>query len=432
MTHGMPRHMKQRSTPQHDPANAAGATLIVTVVLVAVSTLLALYLSRGLVFEQRASATQVRATIALATAEAGLDWAIAMLNHPPGINDQCQAEAGQPPFRQRYAPDAPNTTGAPTASPACHTDDNGLRCACPATGEASLGGTAEAGFSARVAAEPLATGEAWRVSALGCAVPSGACTPGRTALADAHALASVAVARQPLLRVAPLATLTCGGRCELAGTTTLTNRSAAAQGLLVQAGAAISVGSGVSLQSLAGTPGASALVANDTTLAQGRAPDPDCGQGALFEAYFGAPLSAYARAPTVLALDCSQAGDCAQHLMQAFERGWRAFHLSGGWSAASGAGPLQLGTATDPVLLVASGPVQLPEASVIHGLIYVGHPGPDALRASSAELNGAVVACGHLRLDGNSHLSHDAAVLDATRRAGSLLVKVPGSWRDFE
>ena len=69
----------------------------------------------------------------------------------------------------------------------------------------------------------------------------------------------------------------------------------------------------------------------------------------------------------------------------------------------------------NPVLLVASGPLHLPEGSRIHGLVFVNHPGQDAFRASSGEIRGAVVACGDLRLDGNSRLHHDRAVLDAVR-----------------
>lgn len=417
----------------HRRSMAGAATLLVTVVLLGVSTLLALYLGRSLVFEQRTAANQVRATTAQAAAEAGLAWAVAMLNHPEGLNGQCRHEAGAPPFRQRYRPSA---TGAPAAGPGCawagSAGDAELACACPSAGQAALGTTADAGFSASISAEPQASTEAWRIAAMGCAAPQGGCSPGTAWLADATATASVNVVRQPLLRTAPLATLTCGGRCELAGTVTLTNRSAAAQGLLVQAGAAIAIGSDVVLQSLPGTPGGSALAPQDGTLHRGRTPDPDCSQGTLFDTYAGAPLSTFARAPTVLVLDCNQTTDCGGALMQAYDRGWRAFHLPAGFAGAGSAGPLQLGQAPDPVLLVASGPLHLPEGSRIHGLVFVNHPGQDAFRASSGEIRGAVVACGNLRLDGNSRLHHDRAVLDAVRLAGSLWVPVPGSWKDFE
>ena len=80
------------------------ASLIVVMVLFFIMSLVAAYTSRNLIFEQRTSVNQYRATQAYEAAEAGLEWAIAQLNGGR-INGSC-LEAGvtnaNTSFRQRY------------------------------------------------------------------------------------------------------------------------------------------------------------------------------------------------------------------------------------------------------------------------------------------------------------------------------------------
>src|SRR5204863_4630048 len=67
------------------------AALITTLMLFFVMTLVAAFANRNHIFEQRASANQVRATQALEAADAGAEWAIAMLNSTQPIDDRCIA-----------------------------------------------------------------------------------------------------------------------------------------------------------------------------------------------------------------------------------------------------------------------------------------------------------------------------------------------------
>ena len=70
--------MRRRRTP---PRHAHGAAaLIVVMMLFFVISMVAAYASRNLIFEQKTSANQYRATQAFEAAEAGLEWAAAMLN----------------------------------------------------------------------------------------------------------------------------------------------------------------------------------------------------------------------------------------------------------------------------------------------------------------------------------------------------------------
>ena len=63
----------------HGPRRGA-ASLVVVMILFFIITLVAAYTSRNLLFEQRTSANQYRATLAFETADAGIEWAIARLN----------------------------------------------------------------------------------------------------------------------------------------------------------------------------------------------------------------------------------------------------------------------------------------------------------------------------------------------------------------
>ena len=80
------------------------ATLVVVLMLFFVIALVSAYTSRNLIFEQRTSVNQYRSSMAFETAEAGIEWATAMLNGGR-IGDNCTeaaAVAGSTSFRQRY------------------------------------------------------------------------------------------------------------------------------------------------------------------------------------------------------------------------------------------------------------------------------------------------------------------------------------------
>jgi hypothetical protein len=79
------------------------ATLVVVMVLFFVVAMVAAYTSRNLIFEQKTSANQYRSSIAFEAADAGVDWALAMLNGGL-IDDNCSPSTATPgtSFQQRY------------------------------------------------------------------------------------------------------------------------------------------------------------------------------------------------------------------------------------------------------------------------------------------------------------------------------------------
>jgi Tfp pilus assembly protein PilX len=86
MTPSIPSIARRRPSP----AGQRGvATLIVVMVLFFVLSMVAAYTSKNIVFEQRISSNLFQATVSTEAAEAGMEWALGMLNGSL-IDDQCQ------------------------------------------------------------------------------------------------------------------------------------------------------------------------------------------------------------------------------------------------------------------------------------------------------------------------------------------------------
>ena len=81
---------------------SGAASLIVVMILFFILSLVAAYTNRSLIFEQRTASNQYRSTQALEAAEAGVEWALAMLNSGR-ITATCapSVTVADPSFRQR-------------------------------------------------------------------------------------------------------------------------------------------------------------------------------------------------------------------------------------------------------------------------------------------------------------------------------------------
>ena len=94
-------------------AEHGAASLAVVLVLFFIVAMVAAYTNRNLIFEQRTSANSYRSARALAAAEAGIDWAVAMLNGG-AIDAQCAASsAPNGDFKTRYLSLQPDGSFAP-------------------------------------------------------------------------------------------------------------------------------------------------------------------------------------------------------------------------------------------------------------------------------------------------------------------------------
>jgi hypothetical protein len=149
-------------------AGQRGAASLAVVALLALALLLAVgHSARHLAVEQRASASQLRATQAFEAAEAGTAWALAMLSGSGRVDATCAATADptRPTFRDaRLAFDPAlgalvartwNDAGTPRpVRAACAWRGGAWSCSCPVDGPPSLPPGAGAAFVVEIAAGP--------------------------------------------------------------------------------------------------------------------------------------------------------------------------------------------------------------------------------------------------------------------------------------
>ena len=409
------------------------AALIVTTLLFFVMVLVTLFVNRSLVFEQRASANQYRATQAFEAAEAGAEWALAQLNNPQRLGADClpTADTTASSFRSRYLSQATaaftprtwNNGATPTAlQPTCVRSDAGWVCSCPASGAPLLSPpTGDGPFPAfslrfRVGDKPGSV----RVLATGCTSLAGACLANSSSSADATARIDVTLALLAGLRTPPTAALTTRGSVDADGAAFGAHNADPATGIAVHAGASIAA-SQARLTVPAGASLASARLDNDASLA---------GQNAdrYFASYFGLDKERWKNQSVVTRIVCS--GDCAAAITAAVATtdGSALIWIDGDMALD---GPVALGTHEHPIVLVVNGSARLRGAVGFHGVLYSAALRWDDTPAAGAVVHGAVLSESNYSGNGTPELVYDSGVLAAlTTRSGSL-VRVNGGWRDF-
>ena len=419
------------------------AALVVTMLLFFAMVLVAVFVNRNLVFEQRSSANQYRSTQAFEAAEAGLEWAQAQLNHSARLGADClpSIDPAATTFRARYlsygratsafTPLTWNNAGAPTAlQPSCVRTDRGWACSCPADGAPALaapaGNNPAPAFSLQFAAG--AKPGIVRVIATGCTRLAGACVPGAGTSTDATARVQIDLALIGGLRTPPAAAVTLRGAFDADSAALGVHNPDPESAVAIHAGGSIAAAQ-ARLGTAAGTwqAGAAAgalvgvLAGRDTALAS-LTPEQ------FFASFFGLDKAGWKNQPSVARLDCG--AGCSAALLAAIE-------ASGDHAMAwvegdlDLAGPLTLGSAQHPVLIVVNGAVRLDGAVLLHGLIYSRTMRWDHTAGTGAALLGAAISEGDYRGDGAPELFRDAPTLALLKGNSGSFVRVSGSWRDF-
>lgn len=418
---------------------------MVTMVLLFSTSVVMLYLNRNILFEQRTSANQARATTAMEMAEAGAEWATGMLNSAYDLNTSCNLlTTSVTPFRKLYVqtmwngtPATTNVVPATTTYPGCKINaDNSRTCSCPTptpSGAApSLGTDVLPGFTVSFAS--TSDPEAVRIIATGCTAQAGACTPTNAQNSDATATISVVLKLRPLLRAAPTSPLTCGTTCNVGGSYNIINEDAGTNGILMNAGGGITQAAGTAVTSIPGQPAQNAVVGNDSSLSALAAADPTCSNSAMFKAYFGSTVEQYRSSPLVKTISCSNFGDCGTAMDNAYADGWRSFYFennaagTGGFYRNNSSG--SLGTVNDPVTIVSGGVFNVNGNIDIYGMVFSNSANVNNVGTGSATLHGALVTCAGYESTGNGTLQYDTGVMEAVRRQTGAFVRVPGSWTD--
>ena len=452
----------------HRTAARGMAALTVVMVLFFVMALVAAYTNRNLIFEQRISANGYRATRALEAADAGVEWAVAMLNAGRISNTCAPADANAPAaitdFRSRYTtPAATDANGegafdvpwgpltANRTYPTCVIVGGVPRCACPAMGEApaAIVVPADGRASAFRITFLLFNGDTPRGGAIqfisrGCANPGAndtACFAQNNDLPDVDSSAAVitTVGLVRALPVAPKATLTAGG----AVTANLPGRLQVANGdfesgMAIQSGGDVSASPASTVAGAAGTEPASVGMA-DARLVVKNARDENgvlwsagllsaAGQAQQrwFRSLFVLDTESYRRQPAVLRMDC-QAGCTLNDLNPVLALNprnpiWVEGNLDLNVDGAN------LGSAVNPLMLVVNGTLTVSRNVIARGFV---HANQIDWTAAGGTWDGAMVSATTFDATGVATLRYDKAALDIIRLRYGSLVRAPGSWNLF-
>ena len=415
-----------RSTTAPAQRQRGAASLVVVVIVLAAMAMAALYTNRNLVMETRISANQMRATVAMEAAEAGLEWAAAMLNKAETIGSNCLSStaSGAKHFKEKVL-EVNFTSGvitpkAGTVHAACTGDQVGgaWSCSCPDDGAApSLSIPAAAGlhpsFAVRFEANPATPGSVQLVS-FGCTsrIIDATCN------GDAAATVRVTLAAMAGLPTPPAAPLTARGRVSVGNAALgVVNGDPTSNGITINAGLGIDA-SGARITTVPGTPPWATMVGNDASLR-------DTTEEGLFSMFFGVSKDAYKNLPSVKQYTCP----CTENTVaNAYDQGVRQMWLVGNLEMNSNE---TIGSLEDPVIIIVDGTVKMTAQLNIYGVIYSTAINFDTTGGGSVLLRGAAISEGNFEGNGTPDYVYDTQVLSRLRYDLGSFVRVPGSWRDW-
>jgi Tfp pilus assembly protein PilX len=433
------RHKQQRGA----------ATLVVTLVLMFAMTLAAYFLNRNMALEQRLAANQVHAAQAFEAAEAGLEWATAQLNDPQKMGPDCRASgaATAQSFRaSRVAFDASTGLHTPRTwnqgaqvmplqavcvrNPA---QASGWDCGCPASGHPSMTATAATAATTANASNaapafvvtlmPTALPGQLRVVAQGCTSHAGACKPGSNSKADTTAQVQQLVALVSGLAGPPSAALTVLGNVNTNAALGLHTATRAA----VQAGGAVTAPN-ARIGVAAGGVSSLAIVDHDPALRS-------LNEDRFFSRLLGMDAAMWSQQSMVRNLVCQ--GNCNVKLIDAVAKadGPALLWVDGDLNLT---GPLNVGSGSQPVLLVVNGTATLSGSVQINGLLHAARvewnaDGTESNGSGKAtgRVTGAVTSASDYSGNGAPDLVFDAAVLQLLKANSGSFARVAGSWKDF-
>ena len=420
--------------------------MIVILVLFFVMSLTAAYASRNLIFEQRTSANQYRSTQAFEATEAGIEWALAMLNGGR-IDGDCLPtnNAVLDGFRQRYL--STNTTigadlgkinarvqaGGPQAGDAlwaaCSFDGANWQCKCPTTSLGALDLPAgNAAFAVRFVNQLTRPGLV-RIEVNGCNSYDLTCLQFIRPPLDNRFCQSAACSMLALYggaKFTPNAALTSREGVNGASLAVY-NQNIDTGGITVHSGGDNTV-TNLVLGGLPGTPPLLTMRPNDTTLSGLPADADDCTL-CMFSSVFGLRRETFRRQMGTLQLACvapCSAADVNNALATA--RG-RVVAIVGGGGLTLADPADVIGSAVDPVVVVIDGPLTIAASAGatarIYGLVYA-----TSAAVNAGEIRGALVSGSTVTGDGTGRIAYDGEALARLRLTSGSFVRIPGSWRD--
>lgn len=420
-----------------EPGSDRGvATLTVVMVLFFIVSMVAAYTSRNLIFEQRTSANQYRSTQALEVADAGLNWALALLNGGR-IDPACAASAdpAHDTFRERYLSIDPDTGMVlprliPAAVPpaplmaGCVFNGAGWTCSCPSAGLPVVATPPGSGvfpafrvrFETNAAKPGLVT-----IKVNGCTRNADACLgfPPTGETNEGRVTVTALVALKGGVTTLPAAPVTAKGNIDLgAAALTAINSNPLDSGITVHAGRLINPGS-LKLVAAPGSPPSQSILENDLSL-------DTLDSDRMFSNAFGMSRTTYRDQPGAVKLSCGGTCSAATVRTAIANNPGRVLWLDGALDVNSAG---DIGSAAAPVVIVVNGNVTFSSDVNIYGLVYTATA--DWVTSGTSTIRGAVMAQGNLGGNSTATVVYDRDVLRRLRLLSGSFVVVPGSWRDF-
>lgn len=211
----------------------------------------------------------------------------------------------------------------------------------------------------------------------------------------------------------PFSLISARGDISANGPVSVINQTASVRGMLFHAGKGIAYDETVQRTTIPGQQVEAAEFGNDKTYAN-LSPD------RFFEFWFGADKAFVKKTATVI--NCN--GDCSGAVASA---GSRVIWLEGNAMLSSGA----LGSGSSPVVIIASGGLQISGSVRISGVVYSMAPNTET-HLISGRLDGALIAENNLRVQGGGVFTYNPTLLQAAQTRLGTFVPVPGSRSDGE
>ena len=108
------------------------------------------------------------------------------------------------------------------------------------------------------------------------------------------------------------------------------------------------------------------------------------------------------------------------------------FNNSSGFPNDPTTGNPTLAKINDPVLIVTPGSFKINGNIGINGVIYSNNASVDNFGTGNATINGGIITCNNYNSNGNGTVAYSDLVIATLQRTTGVLVKVPGSWRDWQ
>lgn len=417
-------------------AESGVATLTMVMVLFFVMAMVAAYTNRNLLYEQRMSINNFRATAGMAAADAGIDWTIAMLSGAR-VNSNCVAPdapvAADIDFRNRYTIfqadgtyTVPKQVSGAVLSPSCVFTDAGWNCKCPDLAAPAVALDYPANTAPIFAVEIDSAGSPGilTVDVRGSHEASFANSFGTLGNYN-RVQVSLALARA--LPVAPVAALTAGRNVAMAAATPIKVANPDPKSAVT-----IHAGNEFRRNNVTTDPGSDPDVLlvgpagsnGDTTIRSDATLAGLAGTARFFQSLFGMDASTFSRQPAAVFVDC--AGGCTSASVAAavVNNPGRLIWIDGNIDLNSAG---TLGSAAQPIMLVASGDITISAQTTINGFIYSGRDVVWNAPAGSLVV-GTVVASRDFVGTTPVTIAYDADMVQHISLGYGSFVRVPGSW----